>query len=92
MKTGEPSISLWFIHFISTSPINKLTKTINILSNNDKNWQEKYGPNNIFITLKNLSKHPNKIKSSLIITLIIITIIPLIIKYHYSLNRAIYWR
>jgi len=36
IKIGEASISLWFIHFLTTKPASTLSPTINILMKNDK--------------------------------------------------------
>lgn len=79
IKLGTSSISLWFTHFISVIPTNILSPLIFIFQNNDKSWQENYGPNNIYMILKTNSFIPENFKSSILIIIIIIIILPLII-------------
>lgn len=93
INIGYSSISLWFMNFLSVI----LTKTIYPLIwkyiNNDKNWQELYGPQKSYINIKLLTKIPEIHKSSIIIFLVLRSLIPLIIiSYLFSLYRAIYWR
>lgn len=92
IKIGESSITLWFIHFLTTISIKFLSPQILTFSNNDKTWQELYGPYGRFNLIKSSSKTPNLIKTSLIFSLILIFLLPIIIRYLCSLNRAIYWR
>lgn len=76
---GGSSLYIWAIHIITTIPIIKLSNFIKIYNNNDKFWQEIYGPSysfNFSIFLSKLNEFP---KSSLLIVIIIIVIIPIII-------------
>lgn len=79
LKLGLSSISLWFSHNISVIPSIFSFPIIQTYYNNDKNWQEKYGPNNSYIYLYNLSTIPELSKSSLLIIITIITLFPIII-------------
>lgn len=94
IKIGEKAISLWFINFLSTNFSFIIYPVIRIFQKNDKQWQEIYGPKNLFFILKLNYINPEiniYIPSSVIITLLIIPIIIIII-YFISLFRAIYWR
>lgn len=79
INIGLSSISLWFTHFLSVLPTNFTSPLILTFQNNDKIWQENYGPEKIFTTLKLNSFITDNFKSSILIILIIIFIIPIII-------------
>nr|YP_009349345.1 NADH dehydrogenase subunit 5 [Agelena silvatica]APZ84005.1 NADH dehydrogenase subunit 5 [Agelena silvatica] len=76
MKLGESSISLWFIHMLTTSLTNNLSPLMNTFSINDKTWQEMYGPKESFNTIKNMSNLPNLMKTSIMFSLILLTMLP----------------
>lgn len=93
ISIGLYSITLWSIHFISTKIITLFAPLINISFKNDKNWQEIYGPYKLFITNKKITILPESKNLSIITTLLLISIIPIIIiLYLFSLNKALYWR
>lgn len=79
INIGKSAISIWFNHFTATFIIPKSTPLISLYLKNDKSWQEIYGPENIFIYIKNFSKIPELIKYTIIIISIILIIIPIII-------------
>lgn len=76
---GQSSISLWFIHLISTKIILTLSPIINLYSLNDKNWQEYYNSQKSFLNIKIISSTPDKIKSILLTSLIILILTPLLL-------------
>lgn len=76
---GSSSISLWFTHFLSVIPTNILAPLIILFQNNDKSWQENYGPEKSYYILKINSFLPENFKSSIIIIIIIIIITPIIL-------------
>nr|YP_010022215.1 NADH dehydrogenase subunit 5 [Oxyopes licenti]QOL12230.1 NADH dehydrogenase subunit 5 [Oxyopes licenti] len=74
---GQFSLSLWFTHFISTKMFNYWFPLMVISFNNDKNWQEMYGPNNSFKQTMKMSMIPESSKSSTLMMLLMISLIPL---------------
>nr|YP_010219073.1 NADH dehydrogenase subunit 5 [Phoneutria boliviensis]UBY46226.1 NADH dehydrogenase subunit 5 [Phoneutria boliviensis] len=74
---GQSAISLWFIHFMSTKSMLILSPLMKWYSMNDKNWQELYGPTNLFKTTKKSSFMPEMTKSSLLMMMIMLSLIPL---------------
>nr|YP_009655373.1 NADH dehydrogenase subunit 5 [Epeus alboguttatus]QCL18090.1 NADH dehydrogenase subunit 5 [Epeus alboguttatus] len=79
MKLGLTSNSLWFSHFLSIIPTSMISPLMSIYHNNDKNWQEMYGPNNSFNMLSYMSMNPINLKSSLMMILIMLSFIPMYI-------------
>lgn len=93
IKIGFSSISLWFINFLSIILTKPSYPIIWKYLYNDKTWQESYGPQKSYLTIKLIIKIPEIHKSSIIIFLLLISLIPLIIiSYLFSSYRAIYWR
>lgn len=97
IKIGNSSITLWFINFLSTILVKINYPLIWIYINNDKNWQESYGPQKLYNISRLTSIKLVIYKSSIITFLLLISIIPIIItiiiNYLFSLYiRAIYWR
>lgn len=76
---GQHSLYIWAIHIISTWPIKKTSSIINTYINNDKLWQELYGPNQSFNISKNLSILNEFPKISFIIVSIILITIPILL-------------
>lgn len=84
---GQPAISLWFIHFLSSSLIIILSPIINTFFWIDKNWQEEYGPKKSFFITLNSSSKLEIIKTLQLITILILLLTPIIlIIYLLSLN------
>nr|YP_009058780.1 NADH dehydrogenase subunit 5 [Plexippus paykulli]AIM52646.1 NADH dehydrogenase subunit 5 [Plexippus paykulli] len=79
IKMGLSSISLWFTHFLSIIPTNITAPMMQTFHNNDKNWQENYGPNNYHNLLSLNSSLPDLSKSSLLMILVMTSIIPMFI-------------
>nr|YP_009040876.1 NADH dehydrogenase subunit 5 [Telamonia vlijmi]AIB04197.1 NADH dehydrogenase subunit 5 [Telamonia vlijmi] len=77
IKLGSPSISLWFLHITSVLHLNLLNPLMQTYHNNDKNWQENYGPTNSHKMMSLLSFIPENSKSTLLMILIMSSIIPL---------------
>lgn len=76
IKLRERILSLWFSHnlFSYTKPITNTP--IKIIFNNDKQWQENYGPKNSFkLIIKFSSNLIKSLKLPIIITIIIIILI-----------------
>nr|YP_009171755.1 NADH dehydrogenase subunit 5 [Tetragnatha nitens]AKG65087.1 NADH dehydrogenase subunit 5 [Tetragnatha nitens] len=55
IKMGFSAISIWFIHFMSSILPNKPSNTMFKILSFDKNWQEMYGPHDMFYFIKNNS-------------------------------------
>lgn len=87
---GKSAITLWYNHTTTTKIIIPTISFINIYMYNDKKWQEIYGSQKSFNILINISTITNSLKN--IILIMILLLIPLIIKYLFSLYRAFYWR
>nr|WIM51596.1 NADH dehydrogenase subunit 5 [Corythalia opima] len=79
IKMGISSISLWFTHIMTTTPNILTFPTMHKFHNNDKTWQENYGPNMSYNTLMKNITTPELSKSSLMMTLIMLSILPLFI-------------
>lgn len=79
IKIGQSAISLWFNHFITSSITKYSSPIIKLLINNDKSWQELYGPYISFKFSKNKSFLPDLLKISILFTLIILIITPIIL-------------
>lgn len=75
---GLYAISLWSIHFLSTKFSLLTYPLINLYFKNDKNWQETYGPKKSFNLIKKLSKIPESKNFTIITTLLISLLIPII--------------
>nr|YP_009110427.1 NADH dehydrogenase subunit 5 [Tetragnatha maxillosa]AIX11771.1 NADH dehydrogenase subunit 5 [Tetragnatha maxillosa] len=54
LSMGKPAISIWFIHILSSLIPNKPLLPIMKILNFDKNWQEMYGPFNMYMAYKNI--------------------------------------
>lgn len=78
IKIGTASINLWFINFLSVILAKPSYSLIWKYLSNDKTWQEFYGPKKSYITIKIISKIPEIHKSSIIIFILLISLIPLI--------------
>lgn len=76
---GQSAISLWFTHIISSNYIFNLNLSIKQFHNNDKLWQESYGPSKSFLILIKLSQFPNLFILSSICIFLIILLIPIIL-------------
>nr|YP_009058793.1 NADH dehydrogenase subunit 5 [Selenops bursarius]AIM52659.1 NADH dehydrogenase subunit 5 [Selenops bursarius] len=76
ISMGESSISLWFTHFMTSSPMKISSPLMMIYSNNDKLWQEMYGPQKTYISLKTSSTLPETSKSTLLLITIMLMMIP----------------
>nr|YP_009072496.1 NADH dehydrogenase subunit 5 [Oxyopes sertatus]AIP86900.1 NADH dehydrogenase subunit 5 [Oxyopes sertatus] len=74
---GQFSLSLWFTHIISTKLFNRWFPMMIISFNNDKNWQEMYGPNNSFKQTMKSIMIPESTKSSTLMMLLMISLIPI---------------
>nr|YP_026098.1 NADH dehydrogenase subunit 5 [Habronattus oregonensis]AAT02495.1 NADH dehydrogenase subunit 5 [Habronattus oregonensis] len=75
MTMGLSSISLWFLHFISILPTKPLNPIMQTFSNNDKNWQENYGPKNSFNSISLMSSTPESFKMSTLFTLMMMSLL-----------------
>nr|YP_009744382.1 NADH dehydrogenase subunit 5 [Oxyopes hupingensis]QIE13335.1 NADH dehydrogenase subunit 5 [Oxyopes hupingensis] len=76
---GQSSISLWFTHFLSTNLSTSFYPLMNISFENDKNWQENYGPNKSFNKTSKMSLFPETSKSSTLLTLMMICLLPMML-------------
>nr|YP_009115236.1 NADH dehydrogenase subunit 5 [Wadicosa fidelis]AIZ97182.1 NADH dehydrogenase subunit 5 [Wadicosa fidelis] len=76
---GLYSIALWSIHFMSTKMTVLFSPLMNMYNKNDKNWQEIYGPYNLFLTNKKMTKLPESKNLSILTTLLLISMIPIMI-------------
>nr|QNV12124.1 NADH dehydrogenase subunit 5 [Amaurobius fenestralis] len=74
LMLGQSAISLWFNHYISTSFMMNSPLLMSIFMNNDKLWQEMYGPKKSFTFIMNYSFMPDILKISILFTLIILFI------------------
>lgn len=90
ISLGKSAITLWYNHTTTTKILIPTISLINIYIYNDKKWQEIYGPQKSFNVLINISATLNLLKNIILITILLL--IPLIIKYLFSLFRAFYWR
>nr|YP_010297090.1 NADH dehydrogenase subunit 5 [Plator insolens]UMI39150.1 NADH dehydrogenase subunit 5 [Plator insolens] len=81
LYSGHSAISLWFNHIMSTHPILPLFKMMKIYLNNDKLWQESYGPQKSLTMNSYLSLIPNIPKNSILTSLLLMSI-PLILMFH----------
>nr|YP_009305888.1 NADH dehydrogenase subunit 5 [Dolomedes angustivirgatus]ANW36386.1 NADH dehydrogenase subunit 5 [Dolomedes angustivirgatus] len=81
MKMGLSAISLWFIHLLSTKPMNLFSPLMNLFQKNDKNWQESYGPYKSYMITSKPIMMPEKSKSLLLMTLLMISILPMMLMY-----------
>nr|YP_009562240.1 NADH dehydrogenase subunit 5 [Cheliceroides longipalpis]QAU56486.1 NADH dehydrogenase subunit 5 [Cheliceroides longipalpis] len=79
IKWGMSSISLWFTHFLSVFPTNIISPLMQIYHNNDKQWQENYGPQKYYNTSSMISTIPESYKSSLLFFMMLISLLPLFI-------------
>jgi len=87
IKLGQPSISLWFSHFFSSSIWTNFNTPTSIIINNDKSWQEEIGPQKSISLLSNSSSIPDLISiPSLFLLLISLSIPILLIIYLNSLQ------
>lgn len=75
---GEPSVSIWFLHFITSYSTLSFNIFIKKFTENDKFWQEIYGPSYIFISLSSLSKFPNFSLFSTLYILLLSSFLPVI--------------
>nr|YP_009131527.1 NADH dehydrogenase subunit 5 [Argyroneta aquatica]AIL95161.1 NADH dehydrogenase subunit 5 [Argyroneta aquatica] len=80
-KMGNPSISLWFSHILSTAPFPKFSKLMSISFKNDNSWQETYGPQGTFLLNKNSSSIPTHMMTSMMFILLILILSPLFVMY-----------
>lgn len=78
LNIGQSAISLWFTHILSSNYIFNINYSIKQFSNNDKLWQESYGPTNSFYINISSSYIPNILILSSICILIITILIPII--------------
>nr|YP_009158056.1 NADH dehydrogenase subunit 5 [Carrhotus xanthogramma]AKH36472.1 NADH dehydrogenase subunit 5 [Carrhotus xanthogramma] len=78
MKLGLSSISLWFMHFLSVIPSHYLSPLMKMFHNNDKNWQENYGPKKINNSIYMSSMIPESTKSSYLMIISMSILIPLL--------------
>lgn len=83
---GQAAISLWFNHFLSTSPTPKLSPLIHFFLKNDKSWQEIYGPNYCFYYSSLISVNPDIISIQLLFIILLITLYPILIIFFYFLS------
>nr|YP_011033016.1 NADH dehydrogenase subunit 5 [Pardosa pseudoannulata]WRI06651.1 NADH dehydrogenase subunit 5 [Pardosa pseudoannulata] len=88
ISMGLYSIALWSIHFMSTKMTTLFSPLMNISFKNDKNWQEMYGPNKMFISNKKMTTLPESKKMttlpesknlSIMTTLLLISMIPMMV-------------
>nr|UXF58262.1 NADH dehydrogenase subunit 5 [Philodromus sp.] len=79
INLGKSAISLWFINFLSMMMAKILYPTTWNYIKNDKNWQEKYGPQKLYNINTNMSKIPEMMKMMSMMFIMMITIIPLMI-------------
>nr|YP_010154936.1 NADH dehydrogenase subunit 5 [Phanuelus gladstone]QQX28279.1 NADH dehydrogenase subunit 5 [Phanuelus gladstone] len=77
IKMGMSSISLWFNHLTSTTPIIPMYHPMQMFHNIDKQWQEKYGPNQSYNLLYMANTLPEMSKSSMLFSLMLMSLIPL---------------
>nr|YP_010954980.1 NADH dehydrogenase subunit 5 [Cheiracanthium brevispinum]WMX19913.1 NADH dehydrogenase subunit 5 [Cheiracanthium brevispinum] len=79
MKLGFTAISIWFMHILSTIPKKFSSNPMLIFLKNDKQWMENYGPNNLYLSFKNIS---NSIilskKSSMLLFFMFTILIPML--------------
>nr|YP_626383.1 NADH dehydrogenase subunit 5 [Trichonephila clavata]AAS15713.1 NADH dehydrogenase subunit 5 [Trichonephila clavata] len=78
-KLGQPAISLWFNHFITTMPSFPSSKFMIFFLKNDKNWQESYGPKFLFYYLTKISPIPDIATSQMMFIIMILTLSPMLI-------------
>nr|YP_009072483.1 NADH dehydrogenase subunit 5 [Pardosa laura]AIP86887.1 NADH dehydrogenase subunit 5 [Pardosa laura] len=77
IKMGLYSIALWSIHFMSTKMMVLFSPFMNIYNMNDKNWQETYGPHKTFLMNKKMTNLPESKNLSIMMTLLLISMIPI---------------
>nr|AOW68568.1 NADH dehydrogenase subunit 5 [Ebrechtella tricuspidata] len=75
---GQPGISLWFIHFMSTKLMNIISPFMKNFFLVDKSWRELYGPKTMFSSILLMSNKSEMYKSILLMTSLILMILPLI--------------
>nr|YP_010460110.1 NADH dehydrogenase subunit 5 [Lycosa singoriensis]UUC05157.1 NADH dehydrogenase subunit 5 [Lycosa singoriensis] len=79
ISMGLYSIALWSIHFMSTKLMISFSPMMNLYNKNDKNWQEIYGPYKSFLTNKKMLSLPESKNMSILTTLLLILMIPIMI-------------
>nr|YP_010545523.1 NADH dehydrogenase subunit 5 [Parasteatoda cingulata]UYG23920.1 NADH dehydrogenase subunit 5 [Parasteatoda cingulata] len=78
-KLGQPAISLWFTHMMSSNSLFNMNKYMKQSHNNDKLWQESYGPYNTFNYIMLSSNTPNMIMMSSMCLILLSMIIPIML-------------
>nr|AUJ21330.1 NADH dehydrogenase subunit 5 [Tetragnatha cf. tincochacae DDC-2018] len=73
LKMGASAISIWFINIMSTNIMNSPMSPIMKILKFDKNWQEVYGPNHLYIMIKKLMFKPNQILSTPMFMMLILS-------------------
>lgn len=79
ISMGESSIRLWFINFLTVIIVKINYPLIWQYIKNDKKWQEYYGPQKYYITSILMTKIPEITKSSYLLIIILVSILPLVV-------------